>query len=67
MKIIGLSLLVGLIGGMFIIGASVEVVALIAIPFCLVIAGYFIGALIPVVAIACGLIIGMFFLRLIRR
>ena len=65
--IIGMSILFAVTVGMFLIGATLEVVALIMIPFTLVIVGFFIPALIPVLAIACGLIIGMMFIKVLRR
>lgn len=65
--IIGMCLLVGVLGGLYYLRAPLELVVLIMVAFSMTIAGFFLEGLVPLIAIACGVVIGMMFLRLVRR
>ena len=65
--IVGLSLEIGVLIGLFILRVPIELALLILIPFNLVIVGFYVPALIPIITLLSGLVIGFGFLKVVRR
>ena len=65
--VVGFSLEIAVLIGMFILRVPLELAVLILVLFNIVIVGFYVPALIPLIGIVTGLVIGMFFLRIVRR
>ena len=65
--IVGVSLEIATLIGLFILRTPLELAVLVLIPFNIVIVGYYIPSLIPLIGIVSGVVIGIFFLKIIRR
>ena len=65
--IMGVSLEIAFFIGLFIIQCPFELAVLVLIPFNLILVGFYIPAIQPLLAIVCGIYIGFMFLRIVRR
>lgn len=65
--VVGVSIEVALLIGLAILRVPIELAALILIPFNLIVIGFYIPAIIPMVGIVAGVVIGFFFLKIVRR
>ncbi len=67
LPVMGICLEIAVLLGLFLLRVPLELAVLILIPFNVIIVGYFIPVLIPIIGILAGIVIGIAFLRIIRR
>lgn len=63
----GIVLFIGFVIGMFLLRIPLEFAVLMGIPFILGVVAFYIPAITPILAIACGIVIGFMFLKIVRR
>ena len=65
--LVGMAVFIGLTALLAYLRASVEIVALVVFPATFMVVGDLIGGITPVVTMIAGIIIGIFFLAIVRR
>ena len=65
--ILGASLEIAVLIGLFILRVPAELAIIILIPFNLVIVGFYMPQIIPIIALVAGLFIGFALLKVVRR
>jgi hypothetical protein len=65
--ITGISLEVAFMIGLFILRTPIELAILVLIPVNVIVIGFYVPAIIPLIGLVAGILIGFAFLRIIRR